>query len=188
MGTIAGSVRDGSSNPVANAQVLVTGGSFSAAATTDVNGNYSLIGVPAGTSYSATASAAGFLNSTQNGITVSADVTTNVNFTMASAAAATPTFTPPAGNYSSTQSVTISTTTPGASIRYTTDGSTPSSTTGTVYSGASFREQQPDPQSHRIRNRADRQRGGFRSLHNHYPSGDADFQPARGKLQLNADR
>ena len=49
--------------------------------------------------------------------------------------AATPTFTPPAGNYSSTQSVTI-TTTPGASIRYTTDGSTPSSTTGTVYSGA----------------------------------------------------
>jgi hypothetical protein len=33
MGTIAGSVRDGSQNPVANAQVLVTGGNFSAAAT-----------------------------------------------------------------------------------------------------------------------------------------------------------
>lgn len=46
MGTIAGSVRDGSSNPVANAQVLVIGANFSAAATTDSDGNYSLIGIP----------------------------------------------------------------------------------------------------------------------------------------------
>jgi hypothetical protein len=46
---------------------------------------------------------------------------------------ATPTFNPPAGAYGSVQSVTISTTTVGASIRYTTDGSTPSSTVGTVY-------------------------------------------------------
>jgi hypothetical protein len=49
--------------------------------------------------------------------------------------AAAPTFTPAAGTYSSAQSVTISTTTSGASIRYTTDGSTPSSTAGTLYSG-----------------------------------------------------
>ena len=48
---------------------------------------------------------------------------------------ATPTFSPAAGTYASTQSVAISTTTAGASIRYTTDGSTPSSTVGTVYSG-----------------------------------------------------
>ena len=54
---------------------------------------------------------------------------------MASSAAATPTFNPPAGAYSSAQAVTISTTTAGASIRYTTDGSTPSETVGTVYSG-----------------------------------------------------
>jgi hypothetical protein len=46
---------------------------------------------------------------------------------------ATPTFTPPAGTYSSGQSVTISTTTLGASIRYTTDGSTPTSTLGNLY-------------------------------------------------------
>jgi Concanavalin A-like lectin/glucanases superfamily/Chitobiase/beta-hexosaminidase C-terminal domain/Domain of unknown function (DUF2341) len=46
---------------------------------------------------------------------------------------ATPTFNPPAGTYSSAQPVTISTTTVGASIRYTTDGSTPSSTVGMVY-------------------------------------------------------
>ena len=39
--------------------------------------------------------------------------------------AATPTFSPPAGTYSSTQSVTLSSTTSGSTIYYTTDGSTP---------------------------------------------------------------
>ena len=47
---------------------------------------------------------------------------------------AAPTFSPVAGTYISAQTVTISTTTSGASIRYTTDGSTPSETAGTVYS------------------------------------------------------
>ena len=47
---------------------------------------------------------------------------------------ATPTFSPPAATYTIMQSVTISTTTAGASIRYTTDGSTPTSTSGTVFS------------------------------------------------------
>ncbi|HTQ30493.1 MAG TPA: chitobiase/beta-hexosaminidase C-terminal domain-containing protein [Opitutaceae bacterium] len=50
-------------------------------------------------------------------------------------AVADPTFTPPAGNYSSAQSVAISTATSGASINYTTDGSIPSETAGTLYSG-----------------------------------------------------
>jgi hypothetical protein len=48
---------------------------------------------------------------------------------------AAPSFTPPAGTYSTAQSVTIATTTGGASIHYTTDGSTPTPTTGTLYSG-----------------------------------------------------
>lgn len=48
---------------------------------------------------------------------------------------ASPIFSPAAGTYSGTQSVTISTSTAGASIRYTTDGTTPTSTTGTLYSG-----------------------------------------------------
>lgn len=48
---------------------------------------------------------------------------------------ATPTFSPPGGAYGGAQSVSISTTTAGATIRYTTDGSTPSETHGTQYSG-----------------------------------------------------
>ncbi|HET9236760.1 MAG TPA: FG-GAP-like repeat-containing protein, partial [Oligoflexus sp.] len=52
------------------------------------------------------------------------------------AAVATPTFSVPAGSYASALSVAITTTTTGASIRYTLDGSTPSSTNGTLYSSA----------------------------------------------------
>jgi hypothetical protein len=48
---------------------------------------------------------------------------------------ATPTFSPAAGMYPNAQPVTISTSTSGASIRYTTDGSSPSDTIGTIYSG-----------------------------------------------------
>jgi hypothetical protein len=46
---------------------------------------------------------------------------------------ATPSFSPPAGTYTGTQSVTISDSTPNASIYYTTNGSTPS-TGSTLYS------------------------------------------------------
>jgi N-acetylneuraminic acid mutarotase len=47
---------------------------------------------------------------------------------------ATPTFSVPAGTYTSAQSVTISDSTSGATIHYTTDGTTPT-TSSTVYSG-----------------------------------------------------
>jgi len=47
---------------------------------------------------------------------------------------ATPTFSPPAGSYSSSQNVELSCSTAGASIRYTTDSSEPSSSSS-VYSG-----------------------------------------------------
>jgi hypothetical protein len=49
-------------------------------------------------------------------------------------AVATPTFSPAGGQYSSAQTVTISTTTSGATIRYTVDGSTPTASS-TLYSG-----------------------------------------------------
>lgn len=58
---------------------------------------------------------------------------TNVNFSMASSTVGAPTFTPPGGNYGTVQSVTISTMTVGASIRYTIESSTPTSSLGTLY-------------------------------------------------------
>jgi lysophospholipase L1-like esterase len=53
----------------------------------------------------------------------------------ATVAVATPTFSPAAGTYYGTQSVAISCATSGATIHYTTDGSTPT-TSSAVYSGA----------------------------------------------------
>lgn len=49
---------------------------------------------------------------------------------------AAPTFSPAAGTYSSAQNVTLSSSTSGATIRYTTNGTAPTSSSGTVYSGA----------------------------------------------------
>lgn len=49
---------------------------------------------------------------------------------------ATPTLTPGAGTYGSTQSVTLACATSGATIKFTTDGSTPSRSHGTTYSSA----------------------------------------------------
>jgi hypothetical protein len=48
---------------------------------------------------------------------------------------AAPTFSPAAGTYTTTQSVTLSTTTSGASMYYTVDGTTPT-TSSTLYSSA----------------------------------------------------
>jgi poly(beta-D-mannuronate) lyase len=48
---------------------------------------------------------------------------------------AAPVFSPAAGTYTSGQSVTISSATSGATIRYTTNGTNPTSASGTVYSG-----------------------------------------------------
>jgi carbohydrate binding protein with CBM56 domain/chitobiase/beta-hexosaminidase-like protein len=50
------------------------------------------------------------------------------------AVVAVPTFNPPGGAYATAQSVTLSTATAGASIRYTVDGSTPTASS-TLYSG-----------------------------------------------------
>ncbi|GHU59237.1 hypothetical protein FACS189444_4190 [Spirochaetia bacterium] len=57
------------------------------------------------------------------------------NFTNPDQVAA-PTASPGAGAISADQTITLSTTTDGAAIRYTTDGTTPTASTGTVYSGA----------------------------------------------------
>jgi uncharacterized repeat protein (TIGR03803 family) len=62
-------------------------------------------------------------------------VGTVFEFTPVTPAAATPTFSPAAGSYTSIQSVTISDATPGATIYYTTNGDTPS-TASTKYTAA----------------------------------------------------
>jgi parallel beta-helix repeat protein len=52
--------------------------------------------------------------------------------------AAAPTFSPAGGTFNVAQFVALSTTTPGAAIRYTLDGSQPTRSTGTVYSDPIF--------------------------------------------------
>lgn len=69
------------------------------------------------------------------------DVIVDVNGYFANAAleqttVAPPAFNPPPGGYNGPQQVTIVSSTPGAQIFYTTDGSTPSSSHGTLYTGA----------------------------------------------------
>jgi hypothetical protein len=80
------------------------------------------------------------LNSAKTVQSLTLPVTSNVvvlalDLSAAVPTAASPTFTPPAGMYTSAQAVTLTDSTPGAAIYYTLDGSTP--TTGsTLYTGA----------------------------------------------------
>ena len=80
-GTLSGKVTDSSTgNPISGATVQVSGG---AKATTDASGNYS-VGLPIGT-YSATASAYGYLPGTVNNISISANTTTTQNLSLSTA-------------------------------------------------------------------------------------------------------
>jgi uncharacterized repeat protein (TIGR03803 family) len=76
-----------------------------------------------------------FYGTTQFGGLYGSSPGDGVVFQLITQQAAAPTFSPPAGAYPSAQTVTIASTTPGASIRFTTDGSTPTETNGTIYFG-----------------------------------------------------
>lgn len=80
------------------------------------------IGVPAGTTVTSIAVADGMANSPINA----------ASYVIGTAA--TPTFSPPGGSYASVQTVSVSSTTAGAKIYFTTDGSAPS-TASTAYDG-----------------------------------------------------
>jgi hypothetical protein len=69
----------------------------------------------------------------KTGMTTSA--VTSAAYTINLAQVATPSFNPVGGIYTSTQNVAITSATSGASIRYTTNGTTPTSSSGTVYAG-----------------------------------------------------
>lgn len=56
-------------------------------------------------------------------------------FSQSYSIASGPLVSPSAGTYRTAQAVTLSTSTPGGSIRYTLDGTTPTSTTGTLFTG-----------------------------------------------------
>ena len=84
--------------------------------------------------------------------------------------AATPTFSPGAGTYSTIQTVTISDTTPSATIYYTTNGTTP--TTGsTVYSSCNHVSAIGDLEAHCYRGYGyTAQRGRLGSIHHRLPT------------------
>ena len=108
----------------------------------------------------------------------------SATYTIASQVA-TPSFTPPAGTYSQSQMVTLSVATSGATIHYTTDGTTPTASSP-VYGGADLRHAQHDDPRDRDGERDDRQRGGQRHLH--VAGGRAGLQSARRKLPAAAAR
>lgn len=81
-------------------------------------------------SHTLTATARDFAGNT----TTSAAVNVTVNNTPVPTTVSTPSISPNGGTFTTAQSVSLATATSGATIRYTTDGSTPSTTAGTIYS------------------------------------------------------
>jgi hypothetical protein len=143
------SITTSPASPMSGEQTMVqvflstpaTGGGATA---TLQSSNLSIFPAPASVSFAAGSSMA-YTMVTAGEVTAATNVTLTATYNGSSqnlvvtvipaGSAIAPTFSPGTGTYSSATYVTISTLSPGTSIRYTTDGSTPSETTGTLYSG-----------------------------------------------------
>jgi hypothetical protein len=106
------------------------GGATASFSPTSING----AGTSTLTVTTSTSTAAGTSSLLITGTSGSLSHTVSASLVVNRPTVAAPTFSPAGGTYTTAQSVTISSSTSGASIRYTTDGSTPTSTTGTLYS------------------------------------------------------
>ena len=101
-------------------------------------------------------------------------------------AAATPTFSPAAGSYRSAQTVTISDATSGATIYYTTNGTTPT-TASTVYAGPITVSATETVEAIAVQDGLYQQRGRLRGIHHQRHSGHAQLQPRGGNVCLGAN-
>jgi hypothetical protein len=104
---------------------------------------------------------------------------------------ATPTFSPAAGTYSSPQSIAISDATSGAAIYYTTDGTTPT-TSSPVYNGPITDELDGDAQSHRGSHGRQQQHDRVGGLHHYsatflYAYSFADLAHRHGQRTRDSD-
>jgi hypothetical protein len=101
--------------------------------------------------------------------------------------AAAPTFSPSAGIYQTTQSVTISDATPGENIYYTTNGTKPT-TKSTLYTRCNFRQQHRDDQGDRRGQRLRRVACRERDVYHRATCGNAGFLTRRRYLWNRTER
>jgi hypothetical protein len=122
--------------------LTLTGGNDVLVASGAPGGGFTAISAPYGNvqteSYTVTAVGDRLNTSSGTGATITQNandpaILSTIAFTDTPLVAATPTFSPAGGTYSTAQSVTISDSTSGSTIYYTTDGSTPT-TSSSVYS------------------------------------------------------
>lgn len=125
-GTISGQVTDARSiNPISGATVMLGSGRTM---TTDLNGQYSFVSIPAGAYPNMTANAPGYNSDTKTNVVVSDSTTTTENFVLAAATPTpTPTSTPipsPTPTPTPTPMVQVTVQTNLAGLSFTVDGTT----------------------------------------------------------------